>query len=68
MAALVFLIIGVVLLVALFARAPWDDDDSSGTVPDTGTEENSDVNIDGDVDVDTEDGTEEGSGEQPANP
>jgi hypothetical protein len=65
MGALVFLIIGVVLLVALFAWAPWDDDDNSSTVPDTGTEENSDVDIEGDVDVDTDDGSGEGSGDQP---
>jgi hypothetical protein len=58
---LVFLVIGIVLLVALFAWAPWDDDDGGSATPDTGTEEGSDINIDGDVDVDGDGG----SGEQP---
>jgi hypothetical protein len=57
MGALVFLIVAAILLIALFAWAPWDDDSSSGT-PDTGTEEGSDVDIDGNIDVD-------GGGDQP---
>jgi hypothetical protein len=65
MGALVFLIIGIVLLVALFAWAPWDDDDAGTTTPDTGTEEGSDVNIDGNVDVDTDDGDGSGGEQQP---
>ncbi len=58
MGALVFLIIGVVLFVALFAWAPWDDDNDGSAVPDTGTEEGSDIDINGDIDV----GPNSGSG------
>jgi hypothetical protein len=57
MGALVFLIVAAILLIALFAWAPWDDEGGSST-PDTGTEENTDVDIDGNIDVD-------GGGNQP---
>jgi hypothetical protein len=50
MGALVFLIVAAILLIALFAWAPWDDDNAN-TTPDTGTEEGSDVDIDGNIDV-----------------
>jgi hypothetical protein len=53
-ATMVSLFVAVVLLVAFFAWAPWDDD--STVNPGTGTEEgagegDTDVNIDGDIDV-----------------
>jgi hypothetical protein len=59
MGAAVFLIVAVILLIALFAWAPWDDD-ATTTTPDTGTEEGSDVNIDGEIDVN------DNTGDQPA--
>jgi hypothetical protein len=45
MGALVFLIVAAILLIALFAWAPWDDNNTN-TTPDTGTEEGTDINVD----------------------
>ena len=67
MAMIVTLVVAAILLIALFAWAPWSDDDTDVT-PGTGTEEG--VDIEGDIDVnegdtDIDSGTDGGSGEEP---
>jgi hypothetical protein len=62
----VFAVLAVALIVALFVWEPWEDDDAGtggGTVP--GTEEGAgegDVDIEGDIDVEGGDGGEGGEG------
>jgi hypothetical protein len=54
---IVFIVLAVALLVALFAWAPWDDDDAGTNAPGTEQGADSDVDIEGDIDV-----TDEGDG------
>lgn len=53
-AMVLFVILAVALIVALFVWAPWDDDGATGTQPGTEQQqgqEGSDIDISGDVDV-----------------
>lgn len=49
MASILFLVVAVVLFIALFAWAPWNDDNAGGGVDQPGSEEN--IDIQGDIDI-----------------